>query len=147
RNLEVIDSVPVWIAYETANGQRFERKASRADIAKARSFSRDDIEDWYPSVDIGRDREMYIRCALQNKGVREVADFYTNRNLLALSLIWRAIGEIADQRKRFALAFAFTNTAWHGTRMRRYNARGGQRPLTGTLYIPQLSSECNVLEV
>jgi hypothetical protein len=31
--------------------------------------------------------------------------------------------------------------------MRRYNARGGQRPLTGTLYIPQLSSEANVLEV
>jgi len=31
--------------------------------------------------------------------------------------------------------------------MRRYNARGGQRPLTGTLYIPQLSSEVNVLEV
>ena len=31
--------------------------------------------------------------------------------------------------------------------MRRFNARGGHRPLTGTLYIPQLSSEVNVLEV
>jgi len=31
--------------------------------------------------------------------------------------------------------------------MRRYNARGGQRPLTGTLYIPQLSSEANVFDV
>jgi len=31
--------------------------------------------------------------------------------------------------------------------MRRFNARGGQRPLTGTLYIPQLSSEANVMEV
>lgn len=90
---------------------------------------------------------MYIRCALQNKNIREIADFYTDRNLLALSLIWKAIGEITDKRKRLAMAFAFTNTAWHGTRMRRYNARGGQRPLTGTLYIPQLSSECNVFEV
>jgi hypothetical protein len=45
------------------------------------------------------------------------------------------------------LLFAFTNTAWHGTRMRRFNARGGQRPLTGTLYVPQISSEANVLEV
>lgn len=44
---------------------------------------------------------------------------------------------------RQALAFAFTNTVWHATRMRRYNARGGQRPLTGTLYIPQLSIEVN----
>jgi hypothetical protein len=31
--------------------------------------------------------------------------------------------------------------------MRRFNARGGQRPLTGTLYIPQLSIEVNVLNV
>ena len=54
---------------------------------------------------------------------------------------------VSDDRVRRALAFAFTNTAWHGTRMRRFNARGGQRPLTGTLYIPQLSSEVNVLEV
>jgi len=54
---------------------------------------------------------------------------------------------VGDERIRRALAFAFTNTAWHGTKMRRFNARGGQRPLTGTLYIPQLSSEVNVLEV
>jgi len=31
--------------------------------------------------------------------------------------------------------------------MRRFNARGGHRPLTGTLYVPQLSSEANVLAV
>jgi hypothetical protein len=31
--------------------------------------------------------------------------------------------------------------------MRRYNAYGGQRPLTGTLYIPQLVAEGNVLEI
>ena len=29
----------------------------------------------------------------------------------------------------------------------RYNAKGGQRPLTGTLFIPQLISEPNVFEV
>ncbi|HCL4259056.1 TPA: hypothetical protein N2C42_005767, partial [Pseudomonas aeruginosa] len=147
KKLPTIDSVPAWLAYKTKDGRRLERKAEKKDIAKALAFSRGDIEDWFPSVDIGPDREMYIRCALQNKNVREIADFYTDRNLLALSLIWKAIGEITDKRKRLAMAFAFTNTAWHGTRMRRYNARGGQRPLTGTLYIPQLSSECNVFEV
>jgi hypothetical protein len=31
--------------------------------------------------------------------------------------------------------------------MRRFNAKGGQRPLTGTLYIPQLVAEANVYEV
>ena len=69
------------------------------------------------------------------------------RNLEALALLWQEIMAVTNDRIRRALAFAFTNTAWHGTKMRRFNARGGQRPLTGTLYIPQLSSEANVLEV
>jgi hypothetical protein len=90
---------------------------------------------------------MYLRCALHLRGVTSLADFYTPRNLEALALLWREIMAVRDERVRRALAFAFTNTAWHGTRMRRFNARGGQRPLTGTLYIPQLSSEANVLEV
>jgi hypothetical protein len=90
---------------------------------------------------------MYIRCALQLRGVETVADLYTHRNLSALSLLWQEIMRVPDERTKRALAFAFTNTAWHGTRMRRFNARGGQRPLTGTLYIPQLSSEANVLEL
>jgi hypothetical protein len=72
---------------------------------------------------------------------------YTPRNLLALSLLWAEIQKVEDPRIQRALAFAFTNTAWHGTRMRRFNARGGHRPLTGTLYVPHLSSEANVLSV
>ena len=90
---------------------------------------------------------MYIRSALHLQGIETVADFYTPRNLHALALLWQRIRLVKDERLKSALAFAFTNTAWHGTRMRRFNARGGQRPLTGTLYIPQISSEANVLEV
>ena len=86
---------------------------------------------------------MYIRSALHLQGVSEVADFWTARNLRALARLWAEISEWPHERERQALAFAFTNTAWHATRMRRYNARGGQRPLTGTLYIPQLSIEVN----
>ncbi|WP_416050072.1 DNA methyltransferase [Cupriavidus basilensis] len=147
RDLPSIDSVPAWISYETEEGVRFEKSATQYDIKRALSFSRKDISTWFPSVPIGPDREMYIRCALHLKEIHEVADFYTPRNLQALSILWAAIERISNDRLRRALAFAFTNTAWHGTRMRRFNARGGQRPLTGTLYIPQLSSEVNVLEV
>ena len=87
---------------------------------------------------------MYIRCALHLQGINDVADFWTPRNLRALARLWGEISSVAGRlRLRQALAFAFTNTAWHATRMRRYNARGGQRPLTGTLYVPQLSIEVN----
>jgi len=100
-----------------------------------------------PMQEVASDREMYRRSALHLQGIESVSDFYTDRNLEALSVLWNAIGSVSDLRIRTALAFAFTNTAWHGTRMRRFNARGGHRPLTGTLYIPQLSSEANVFEV
>ena len=145
--LETIGTQPAWIAYETEGGQRFEKPALEEDLERALSFRRDKVDGWYPTTPLANDREMYIRCALQLHGVSSVADLYTPRNLQALALIWREISTVRDERIRRALAFAFTNTAWHGTRMRRFNARGGQRPLTGTLYIPQLSSEANVLEI
>jgi DNA modification methylase/transcriptional regulator with XRE-family HTH domain len=145
--LEKLGSEPAWIAYESRDGRRYEKAATPEDIERAMSHRRDTIDAWYPTVPLGADREMYIRCALQLQGIETVADFYTPRNLKALALLWREIMAVPDDRVRRALAFAFTNTAWHGTRMRRFNARGGQRPLTGTLYIPQLSSEANVLEV
>jgi DNA modification methylase/transcriptional regulator with XRE-family HTH domain len=145
--LDTLGSVPAWIAYATADGKRAEKAATPSDVKAALAHDRAAIDAWYPETTLGRDREMFLRCALQLHNVASVADFYTPRNLHALALLWREIMAVGDDRVRRALAFAFTNTAWHGTRMRRFNARGGQRPLTGTLYIPQLSSEANVLEV
>lgn len=139
---------PVLVNYEVGEGgKRREREVSASDRAHIATFNVDGVPSWFPKVGIEAEREMFIRSALHLQGVQTVADFYTPRNLLALSTLWEAIQGVADNRLRYALAFAFTNTAWHGTRMRRFNARGGQRPLTGTLYIPQLSSEVNVLEV
>lgn len=147
RRFEVIDNVPSWIYFKRADGTRGHKTAGTSDVTCAQSFTREDIKDWFPTTPLGPDREMFQRCALHLQGIRTVADMYTARNLLALSLIWAEIQKVKDPRVQRALAFAFTNTAWHGTRMRRFNARGGHRPLTGTLYVPQLSSEANVLAV
>lgn len=138
---------PVLLSYQRANGQRVERSPTAEDILIIKEQASIPPTGWYPQVEIDPTREMYIRSALHLQGVERVADFYMPRNLRALSSLWSRIQEVSDERVRSALIFAFTNTAWHGTRMRRFNARGGQRPLTGTLYIPQLSSEANVLEV
>jgi hypothetical protein len=101
----------------------------------------------HPRMPLDPTAEMYMRCALRLQHISDVADFYTSRNLRALGKLWREIKLVADRRIRAALAFAFTNTAWHATKMRRFNARGGQRPLTGTLYVPQLSVEANPLPI
>lgn len=105
------------------------------------------LRHWFPSVPVESGREMYKRSALHLRGVADLRDFYLPRARLALSGLWNAIEQVKSPSVRRAMQFAFTNTAWHASRMRRYNARGGQRPLTGTLYIPQLVAEANVFEV
>lgn len=147
RRFPVTGNEPALVAFERDDGSRGERPATERDMRDARRFAKEDSSAPFPDVALGSDREMYQRCALHLQGVASVRDMYTDRNRLALARLWQAIGEERDQRLRAALAFAFTNTAWHGTRMRRFNARGGHRPLTGTLYVPQLSSEVNVLHV
>jgi len=142
RSAPVLDSEPAWMLVEDAGG-RFERAPRPVDLKRTARIEREDLEAWAPNVALGPDREMYIRSALHLHAIHNVADFWTTRNRRALALLWQAIHAVSDLRLRQALSFAFTNTAWHGTRMRRYNARGGQRPLTGTLYVPQLSIEVN----
>lgn len=135
-------SEPAWMLIEDESG-RFERAPRPIDLRRLGRIEREGVLDWHPSLALGPDREMYIRNALHLQGIKDVADFWTTRNRRALAVLWREIQRIDDLRLRQALSFAFTNTAWHATRMRRYNARGGQRPLTGTLYVPQLSIEVN----
>lgn len=142
-----VDSGPVWVATDCGRCGRRERAVGPRDDELARRTRRSDIADPYPADPVGADREMFIRSALGRRAVATVADFYTPRNLMTLAALWARILSVADLRIRQTLALAFTNTAWHGTVMRRYNTRGGQRPLTGTLYIPELSSEVNVLNV
>lgn len=148
RGASVIESAPVW-ASVTCLGDcgRMERPALHGEAARSAAIAEVPVADWHPDRAVEPEREMFIRSSLALHGVRRIADFYTPRNLRALARLWAEIKAWPDHRIRQALAFAFTNTAWHGTRMRRYNARGGQRPLTGTLYIPQMSIEVNVANV
>jgi len=147
RHFDAVDNQPAVVAFQRQNGSLGERAADATDLADAKKIAGSLDDAPFPDVALGPDREMYRRCALHLQGIRSVADMYTPRNRIALSRLWQAIQQESDKRLRRVLAFAFTNTAWHGTRMRRFNARGGHRPLTGTLYVPQLSAEANVLEV
>jgi 16S rRNA G966 N2-methylase RsmD len=139
-----VDRVPEWVATDCLTCGRVERPIDARDLAAEASWHERPIEGWYPTTPIAADREMYIRSALGMQAIRSVADFYTRRNLHALAGLWAELISEPDIRLRQALALAFTNTAWHGTIMRRFNTRGGQRPLTGTLYVPHLQSEANV---
>ena len=148
RGVLPIASVPRWLTLAPESGG----KLVHGDLTpethdQIDKIVRRRITRWMPAAPIHPSREMYIRSALHLRGVRTVADMFARRPAIALSRLWHQIGLIEEVPVRQALQFAFTNTAWHASRMRRYNAKGGQRPLTGTLFIPQLVSEPNVFEV
>lgn len=143
-----IASVPRWITLAPESGGKLVHGDPTADaLNRIDVIGRRRITRWMPTAPIDSSREMYIRSALHLRGVRTVADMFARRPSIALSRLWHRLGRVDDVAVREALQFAFTNAAWHASRMRRYNAKGGQRPLTGTLFIPQLISEPNVFEV
>ena len=139
---------PVHFTYSDVGSKSYQQAPATRGLIRATDFALP--KGWRLSVDdvrIAENREMYIRSALKLHGVNELSDFYTDRNLFALDRLYRSISKVGDFRVRSALMLAFTNTCWHGSKMRRFNNRGGHRPLTGTLYIPQLSSEGNVFDI
>ena len=143
-----ISSVPRWLTLAPESGGRLVHGGPTAEALRCiDEIGQRRVGRWMPDAPIDPTREMYIRSALHLRGVRTVADMFARRPAIALSRLWHEIGSVDDVAVREALQFAFTNTAWHASRMRRYNAKGGQRPLTGTLFIPQLVSEPNVYEV
>ncbi len=141
-------SVPTEKAVACSECSRLQRgEVSGGDLQLLDALRKRRVRQWLPSMSVDPEREMYKRSALHLRGIASVRDFYVARAQHALAGLWQQIDREADSAVRQALRFAFTNTAWHASRMRRYNARGGQRPLTGTLFIPQLIAEANVFEV
>ena len=106
-----------------------------------------DIPYWYPNDRLDMESEMYKRNALDHRGIFTVADFFTKRNLWALSRIWKEIEATRDWHLKRKLQFVFTAT------LNRASIRyvwSPKRPLNvhvSNLYVPSLRCEFNVWKV
>src|SRR5207247_7052803 len=89
--LKRLGSVPVLLSIQLPDGRRLERQPNAEELAHIQRIDLEPIDDWYPTVPFSADREMYIRSALHLQRVSHVSDFYTRRNLRALSLLWREV--------------------------------------------------------
>ncbi|SCX35216.1 DNA methyltransferase [Agrobacterium rosae] len=105
-------------------------------------YSGDILQHNISTVEIPKMYESHFKRNLAAEGVTHFHHFYSPRNLLACLRLWDIINEAGPLFK-----FGFLNTSWHATIMRRYNAGGGHRPKTNTLYIPALSSEGRVSKI
>ncbi len=136
---------PVRVNLHCSSCGRIERDPRAEDIAAA-NVERSGIETWYPRVPFDSGREMW-RQGHAELGVTEVADFYSPRNLWALSQIWTEIQKQSDARMREALMFTFTAIANRASRRYQWNAKRPTNVLGGTLYIASLRYEFNVFDL
>jgi DNA modification methylase len=153
-DLELIRSEPVESALECNEKCRTKsRKRTRyrhAPTTEERShlaeIDQRAIPYWYPTAEFSPQREMYIRSALQRRGIHQADNFWTKRNLWALSCIWHQASKTIDRRLHSAVEFAFTSIVLNSARTTRYRfGKAGNGAVTGTLYLPSFSTENNPL--
>lgn len=120
--------------------------ATRPEDLALTARRRSEVPYWYPEVPFGPDWEMW-RGGHRELGIAEVADFWSNRNLSALSILFEGRLRESDDRLRSALLFAFTAIVNRASRRYQWNAKRPTNVLGGTLYIASLRYEFNVLSL
>jgi DNA modification methylase/DNA-directed RNA polymerase subunit M/transcription elongation factor TFIIS len=99
-----------------------------------------------PTLPFDPNSEQYKRDALHLRGVKLVADFYTSRNLLAMSTLWEKAKTVQDSAMRRQLLWLLTSAQWLVSVMYRFRTSGGGGQ-QGKLTIPSLMKEQNVFTV
>lgn len=101
----------------------------------------------YPRVEITPDRQMYQASALGRNQLTTVASFYAPRNLAVLATLRAKIAEVADERIRAKLLFAFTACLTRASKRYQWSR---QRPLNAAnanYYVAPVFYEWNVFDL
>jgi len=125
--------IPVLINYFVGK-KRFEKIPDKFDLKLIDKIESMSIKTWYPA-----DRMIVGSESRRNDkdGITNVHHYYTKRNLAILSYI-------NDKIELDSTKFLLTACLIMGTKMSRFGKRTGN--LSGTLYIPSLIKELNMLE-
>ena len=110
------------------------------------SVNRANIPHWYPSVPWEPWREMW-RAQHEVQGIATSADFFTARNLHALSALWDAIGQVGEDSIRGGLRFVFTASVNRASRRYQWHPKRPTNVLSSTMYLASLNYEFNVFSL
>lgn len=146
--VSVNKTVPVYIAY-SAKGRRYEKDADEHDRELIEKINGLHCNYFVPTYELPEGYNTQQPKKAQN--IHYVHQFYTRRNLIALSTFFAKIQSSALPNK---LKFIFTGMVNRSTKMNRIHVNnffyggGGWNAghLKGTLYIPNLPMETSILE-
>lgn len=145
KDLHWLRSEPVVTNYEClyCKPGRAEHPATKTEKARVVEIEATEIPYWYPKIAFDESWEMW-RGVHRDQGIDNVSKFYTTRNLRALANLWEKFNTI-EPPLADTLRFAFTGIGLTVSKMYAYRdtRKGGIHK--GTLYIPALNCELNVL--
>jgi DNA modification methylase len=115
------------------------KKADEIDITK--EFLLNETE-WYPEVEFfGSESKRNLK-----KNITNVSEIYSKRNISSLSIIKAEINKIEDEKIKQFFMFIFTSILFNCSLMSVYRNYENTSIKMGTLYIPSVIKDNNVLD-
>lgn len=150
----IAEQKPVLINYDYA-GKKYDKKPDDDDLQLIKTIDETVIPYWYPTdkmMHIGEKWGDSYRSGY-HAGISRVHQFFTKRTLFILSFIFEQLKEEDDDIRRCILS-AVKSSFSYGTKMIKVNVgrilNGGglfaMGAVSGTLYIPSLMAERNILD-
>lgn len=147
REIELARQEPVLINYSVGK-KRFEKKPDENDLALITKISESEIPYWYPTNKLpdGQNTQQPIH----SHRITNVHHFYTKRNLWVLAALRHYANQSSGTIKSNILFAISSYDFTHSTKMSRVIFKAGEKPVltsgqSGTLYIPSISVEKNVI--
>lgn len=132
--------VPVMINYSVGK-KRFEKEPDQFDLDLIQKIEDSTIPYWFPTNALPEGHN--TKQPKRSHGVTHVHHFYTKRNLWVLSRLFDRHGESFFSA---GIKFVFQSSILRSTKTNRFRFKG-TGGLSGTLYIPSLIFERNVLSL
>jgi len=148
--LHWLNSVPVLTNYECQNcrPKRTNRQTTDKEKARIGEIAADPVPYWYPTDPFREEEWEMWRGVHRDQGITDLSRFFRPQNLRAFSRLWYEFGQVRDVAIREKLRFALTGSTSQVTKMTIFMLDGsGRGHRKGTLYIPSLGIEQNVLGV
>lgn len=132
---------PVLINYSVGT-HRHQKPVDAFDLQLLQKIEDSEINEWFP---VDHLPEGYnTRQPINSHGIAHVHQFYTRRNLIALAKLRSRCSDPSDLLMITKVAFQITKLYRFTYQSGVWGAGGG--PLSGTLYIPSLVKELNIVK-
>ncbi len=144
QTIRKVKQVPVLLNYSIGK-KRFEKIPDAFDVALIEKIANCDISYWFPTNRMPEGDESRRNDDI---GITHVHHFYTKRNLWVLGTLIALITKIENQRLKESLFFGFNNVQQRHCIMNtfRFNVSFPSNITSGTLYIPSMIKEANILD-